>query len=69
MTLHRLLHTTADRNPVLFHASFSRRDLGIMTRSGSLTNEVTSMVVAAGYGVSTLTGVGGDPQSPFPRWQ
>lgn len=35
--------------------------IGIMTRSGSLTNEVTSMVVAAGYGVSTLAGVGGDP--------
>lgn len=35
--------------------------IGIMTRSGSLTNEVTSMVVAAGFGVSTLIGVGGDP--------
>lgn len=35
--------------------------IGIMTRSGSLTNEVTAMVVAAGYGVSTLIGVGGDP--------
>lgn len=35
--------------------------IGIMTRSGSLTNEVTAMVVAAGFGVSTLIGVGGDP--------
>lgn len=35
--------------------------IGVMTRSGSLTNEVTSMVVAAGFGVSTLIGVGGDP--------
>jgi succinyl-CoA synthetase alpha subunit len=34
--------------------------IGVMTRSGSLTNEVTSMVVAAGFGVSTLFGVGGD---------
>lgn len=34
--------------------------IGVMTRSGSLTNEVTSMVVAAGFGVSTLVGVGGD---------
>ncbi len=34
--------------------------VGIMTRSGSLTNEITSMVVKAGYGVSTLIGVGGD---------
>jgi succinyl-CoA synthetase alpha subunit len=35
--------------------------IGIMTRSGSLTNEVTAQVVAAGFGVSTLIGVGGDP--------
>ena len=35
--------------------------IGIMTRSGSLTNEVTAMVVAGGFGVSTLIGVGGDP--------
>ena len=34
--------------------------IGVMTRSGSLTNEVTSMVVEAGFGVSTLVGVGGD---------
>jgi succinyl-CoA synthetase alpha subunit len=34
--------------------------IGVMTRSGSLTNEVTAMVVAAGFGVSTLVGVGGD---------
>ena len=36
-------------------------NIGIMTRSGSLTNEVTAMVVSAGFGVSTLAGVGGDP--------
>ncbi len=35
--------------------------LGVMTRSGSLTNEVTSMAVREGFGVSTLIGVGGDP--------
>lgn len=35
--------------------------IGVMTRSGSLTNEVTAMVVRAGFGVSTLVGVGGDP--------
>jgi succinyl-CoA synthetase alpha subunit len=34
--------------------------VGVMTRSGSLTNEVTAMVVRAGFGVSTLIGVGGD---------
>jgi succinyl-CoA synthetase alpha subunit len=35
--------------------------IGVMTRSGSLTNEVTAMIVRGGYGVSTLIGVGGDP--------
>ncbi len=35
--------------------------IGVMTRSGSLTNEVTSMIVREGFGVSTLIGVGGDP--------
>jgi succinyl-CoA synthetase alpha subunit len=39
---------------------YSPGRIGIMTRSGSLTNEVTAMVVAAGFGVSTLIGVGGD---------
>jgi len=34
---------------------------GVMTRSGSLTNEVTAMVVKAGFGVSSLIGIGGDP--------
>ncbi len=40
---------------------YKKGNIGVMTRSGSLTNEVTSMVVEAGYGVSTLIGVGGDP--------
>ena len=35
--------------------------IGVMTRSGSLTNEVTAMIVREGFGVSTLVGVGGDP--------
>lgn len=35
--------------------------IGVMTRSGSLTNEVTAMAVREGFGVSTLIGVGGDP--------
>jgi succinyl-CoA synthetase alpha subunit len=34
--------------------------IGVMTRSGSLTNEITAMIVKAGYGVSTLVGIGGD---------
>jgi len=40
---------------------YRRGSIGVMTRSGSLTNEVTSMVVKSGYGVSTLVGIGGDP--------
>jgi len=35
-------------------------NIGVMTRSGSLTNEVTAMAIKAGFGVSTLVGVGGD---------
>jgi len=35
--------------------------IGVMTRSGSLTNEVTAMIVKAGFGVSSLMGIGGDP--------
>ncbi len=34
--------------------------IGVMTRSGSLTNEVTAQIVKAGFGASTLVGVGGD---------
>ncbi|NQU40906.1 MAG: CoA-binding protein [Lentisphaerae bacterium] len=34
--------------------------VGVMTRSGSLTNEATAMMVKAGYGVSSLLGIGGD---------
>ncbi len=40
---------------------YKKGNIGIMTRSGSLTNEVTAMVVKQGYGASTLIGVGGDP--------
>lgn len=44
--------------------------IGVMTRSGSLTNEVTSMIVKAGFGASTLIGVGGDsvPGSRFAEY-
>lgn len=40
---------------------YKKGNIGVMTRSGSLTNEVTAMIVKKGYGVSTLIGVGGDP--------
>ncbi|MCF7854241.1 MAG: succinate--CoA ligase subunit alpha [Candidatus Pacebacteria bacterium] len=41
--------------------------IGVMTRSGSLTNEVTAMLIKGGFGVSTLAGVGGD-QAPCSRF-
>lgn len=41
--------------------------IGIMTRSGSLTNEVTAEVVKAGFGTSSLIGIGGD-SVPFTRF-
>ncbi len=34
--------------------------IGLITRSGTLTNEISSHIVAAGYGISTLIGCGGD---------
>jgi succinyl-CoA synthetase alpha subunit len=40
---------------------YRKGSIGVMTRSGSLTNEVTAMIVKNGYGVSTLIGIGGDP--------
>jgi len=46
--------------PYWIERVYKRGNIGVMTRSGSLTNEVTAMVVKAGFGVSTLTGVGGD---------
>lgn len=40
---------------------YKKGNIGVMTRSGSLTNEVTAMIVKAGFGVSSLIGIGGDP--------
>ena len=36
-------------------------NIGIMTRSGSLTNEVASHIIRAGYGFTSVIGIGGDP--------
>lgn len=36
-------------------------EIGVMTRSGSLTNEINSHIVAAGFGHTTCLGIGGDP--------
>ncbi len=47
--------------PYWIERVYKKGNIGVMTRSGSLTNEVTAMIVRQGYGVSTLIGVGGDP--------
>ena len=47
--------------PYWIERVYKKGSIGVMTRSGSLTNEVTAQIVAAGYGVSTLIGIGGDP--------
>ena len=46
--------------PYWIERVYSPGRVGIMTRSGSLTNEVTAQIVEAGFGASTLVGVGGD---------
>ena len=47
--------------PYWIERVYKKGSIGVMTRSGSLTNEITAMIVAAGFGVSSLIGVGGDP--------
>lgn len=42
-------------------------NIGVMTRSGSLTNEVTAELVKSGFGTSSLIGIGGD-SVPFTRF-
>ncbi|MDR3177123.1 MAG: succinate--CoA ligase subunit alpha [Desulfovibrio sp.] len=46
--------------PYWIERVYKKGNIGIMTRSGSLTNEVTAEVVKGGFGISTLIGVGGD---------
>ena len=47
--------------PYWIERVYKKGHIGVMTRSGSLTNEVTAEIVGGGFGVSTLIGVGGDP--------
>lgn len=46
--------------PVWLERVYRPGTVGVITRSGSLTNEVTAQVVKAGFGTSTILGVGGD---------
>lgn len=47
--------------PYWIDSVYRKGNVGVMTRSGSLTNEVTAEIIKAGLGVTTLIGVGGDP--------
>ena len=47
--------------PTWLDRVYRRGNVGLISRSGTLTNEISSHIVEAGYGISTLIGCGGDP--------
>ncbi|MDI6840107.1 MAG: succinate--CoA ligase subunit alpha [bacterium] len=40
---------------------FKRGSVGVISRSGTLTYEIATHIVSAGFGISTCLGIGGDP--------
>ena len=47
--------------PVWLSDVYLPGSVGLMTRSGTLTNEISSHIIGAGFGISTVVGCGGDP--------
>lgn len=46
--------------PVWLSEVYRSGNVGLISRSGTLTNEISSHIVGAGYGISSLIGCGGD---------
>ena len=40
---------------------FKKGNVGVVSKSGTLTYEAADQVVKQGYGISTAIGIGGDP--------